>query len=78
LEYSFYNWFIKPKTTPDPAAMPRVVSSKTLKAKAKEKKHDTGAVVGPVVVVLATAASGTARGQDARQLDPCVSAPPKP
>jgi hypothetical protein len=38
---SFYNWLIKSKTTPDRTTMPHVFSSKTLKAKAKEKKkHD--------------------------------------
>jgi hypothetical protein len=37
-----------------------------------------GDIVGPVVVVLATAASAAARGHGARQLDPCVGAAPKP
>jgi hypothetical protein len=54
--------------------MPHLVSSKTLKAKAKEKNMTQGAVVGPVVVVLATAASAAARGHGARLLDPCVGA----
>jgi hypothetical protein len=62
------------KTTLDCAAMPHLVSSKTLKAKAKEKNMTQGAVVGPVVVVLATAASAAARGHGARLLDPCVGA----